>query len=253
MSYNVNKIIEEIQSLENNVKESKSKLFQKEQIVSEKELKITQLTSEIESLKSERNELIQIIKNLISENFIYKKNIKSQFQEFAKKYKENEENSYNIENLSKETIELLIKLLKHQYQEFHSTIELFTKYMNQCKEEIQKELKDKIINTEWQVRDIFQSMGKRLNYEKNKEISKCVELNIKRRDNSISVVKADEIYLIMNELSDFRKKIDIALSSSVDIVSKNLENQNMNNINIKKNNNKTKKNNIKNTNAIILS
>ena len=66
MSYNVNKIIEEIQSLENNVKESKSKLFQKEQIISEKELKITQLTSEIESLKSERNELIQIIKNLIN-------------------------------------------------------------------------------------------------------------------------------------------------------------------------------------------
>ena len=253
MSYNVNKIIEEIQSLENNVKESKSKLFQKEQIISEKELKITQLTSEIESLKSERNELIQIIKNLISENFIYKKNIKSKFQEFAKKYKENEENSYNIENLSKETIELLIKLLKHQYQEFHSTIELFTKYMNQCKEEIQKELKDKIINTEWQVRDIFQSMGKRLNYEKNKEISKCVELNIKRRDDSISVVKADEIYLIMNELSDFKKKIDIALSSSVDIVSKNLENQNINNINTKKNNNKTKSNTLKNSGSLIVS
>ena len=253
MSYNVNKIIEEIQSLENNVKESKSKLFQKEQIVSEKELKITQLTSEIESLKSERNELIQIIKNLISENFIYKKNIKSQFQEFAKKYKENEENSYDIENLSKETIELLIKLLKHQYQEFHSTIELFTKYLNQCKEEIKKELKDKIINTEWQIRDIFQSMGKRLNYEKNKEISKCVELNIKRRDDSIAVVKADEIYLIMNELSDFRKKIDIALSSSIDIVSKNLENQNINNINTKKNNNKTKGNSLKNSGSLIVS
>ena len=253
MSYNVKKIIEEIQSLENNMKESKSIIFQKEQILSEKEFKIAQLTSELESLKSERNELIEIIKNLIYDNFTYKKIIKSTFQEFANKYKENEENSYNIENLSKETIESLIKLLKHQYQEFHSTIELFSKYMNQCKEEIQKELKDKIINTEWQVRDIFQSMGKRLNYEKNKEISKCVELNIKRRDDSIAVVKADEIYLIMNELSDFRKKIDIALSSSIDIVSKNFENQNMNNINTKKNNNKTKGNSLKNSGSLIVS
>ena len=253
MSYNVKKIIEEIQSLENNMKESKSIILQKDQIISAKELIITQLTSELESLKSERNELIEIIKNLIYDNFTYKKIIKSTFQEFANKYKENEENSYNIENLSKETIESLIKLLKHQYQEFHSTIELFTKYLNQCKEEIKKELKDKIINTEWQIRDIFQSMGKRLNYEKNKEISKCVELNIKRRDDSIAVVKADEIYLIMNELSDFRKKIDIALSSSIDIVSKNFENQNMNNINTKKNNNKTKGNSLKNSGSLIVS
>ena len=239
MSYNVKKIIEEIQSLENNMKESKSIILQKDQIISAKELIITQLTSELESLKSERNELIEIIKNLIYDNFTYKKIIKSTFQEFANKYKENEENSYNIENLSKETIESLIKLLKHQYQEFHSTVELFTQYIKQCKEEIQKELKDKIINSEWQIKDIFESMGKRLNYEKNKEISKCVELNIKRRDDSIAVIKADEIYLIMNALNDFRKKIDIALSSSLDVVSKNIENQNnQNSKNIKTNKNK---------------
>ena len=259
MSYDVKKIIEQIQTLENNMKESQINNSQKDHIILEKESKINQLTLELESLKKERTELIEIIKNLILENFNYKKNVNSMFQEFALKYKENEENSYNIETLSKETIESLIKLLKHQYQEFHSTVELFTQYIKQCKEEIQKELKDKIINSEWQIKDIFESMGKRLNYEKNKEISKCVELNIKRRDDSIAVIKADEIYLIMNALNDFRKKIDIALSSSLDVVSKNIENQNnnlnnnQNSKNIKTNKNKNVKgNSLKNSGTLVM-
>ena len=146
MSYDVKKIIEQIQTLENNMKESQINNSQKDHIILEKESKINQLTLELESLKKERTELIEIIKNLILENFNYKKNVNSMFQEFALKYKENEENSYNIETLSKETIESLIKLLKHQYQEFHSTVELFTQYIKQCKEEIQKELKDKFLN-----------------------------------------------------------------------------------------------------------
>ena len=99
MSYDVKKIIEQIQTLENNMKESQINNSQKDHIILEKESKINQLTLELESLKKERTELIEIIKNLILENFNYKKNVNSMFQEFALKYKENEENSYNIETL----------------------------------------------------------------------------------------------------------------------------------------------------------